>query len=252
MRIIDKPESQQNCPGEQHALRWYQPNGSQRPLYANPVLGDVLVASVSRSAICEAAGPIVEVRRRHPWAPLVIVVRGMEALHLTAAAKLLQQTAARVLDDGSTNFVEWRRQLLNTETLANDFASMLHLQRPKLRRKTTDMICSLISAGATGKAFEEVVGSLDDQIRAIEARLHRSRLQPPSAYHRFGAFTHSIAALARDPHMRVRDVIGFSGYADRATFTRSIKQHLGTSPSRARLRVPWEWIAHRMQLYGKS
>lgn len=244
--------SHQHPSHQEVSFHWYRPpHGIRLPPFSTPALGDVLVAAVARADLDAPATPIVEMRKQHPWAPLVLLVPGMGAEDLTAAATLLQRTAARVLDDGSGGFPGWRSRLLDTGTLARDFGSILRVLRPTLSEKTTAILRGLVSGGAAGESFGDVVAHFDDQLRAIEARLKRSRLRPPSAYHLFGGLAPSIGALAREPAVRVRDVIYRSPYADRATFARGVVQHLGTTPSRARHRVPWEWIAWRMQLYNR-
>lgn len=243
--------SHYRLPRYEPSISWHAADGSILSS-GEAVLGCVLVATVHPADLDAAADCLVLIRRSHPWAPLVIVVPELQAGTLTDAAALVQRTAARVLSADLTNWPEWRERLTDLSMFGHQFASMMRLQRPDLRLMNLEHIRRIASAGAGAVPFEDVVSTFGCSLRAVEARFHRSALPAPSEYHIFGRFVASITALATDPSKRVSDAICLSGYSDRTTFTRACRRRLGIAVSQARLRVPWEWIAYRMRLYGRA
>lgn len=235
-------------------VRLFDPTGTALRPDAQVPLGGFVIATVDSEYLDAAVGEITHLRRRLPWAPLGLIVPDLTGTHFKAAAVLADLTAARFVLFRARPFPEVRALLLSMDTLAEDFVSTLRLHRPDLEPegRILNDIERLVSGGAAGRSLNQLSVELGVGLRGVEKRLARGGLMPPSAYTVFGGLAATFASLSRDPQMKVeRAALSLSPYQDYTSFANATRRRLGTSPTAARVRLSWEWIAFRLGLFER-
>lgn len=228
-------------------VKAYGPQGTPRPHVDMAALGDLFAVFVHVTAPPLLA--LRELRVRSPWAPLVLVVPTLNAHGTMDTTRWIQATGAREVTP-SHEFADWRRNLIRDSNVADGFVTLFRLLRPDTNGSVLTRIRTLVDEGSDGRGFQEAVDGLGCSLRSVESQFKRARLRPPSHYHLFGGLARTFSSLANDSTMRIADAVASSPYEDRTSMARAVRDRLGTTLDHGRHRIPWEWIAHQMGLYG--